>query len=258
MHKLQSLRKREVFLSLKRDLAKSVQAAFVAEEWVDHALGQAHEAEGKLEATEKAHAVTERRLKDTLFHLAEVEKSQKNAKSALIGYEKQVEEARVSLKKAETQLALAIEKTKQQQKQLKAKDIEKAKAEQAAYDAGITKTAQSLTAQLQDVARAFCLELWGEALNEAGVSTELELRAPNKLYYPPALRLAPGLTQPLADPSSSAASAQPTTTSTATLVAEKEQDQTLPISGVDVDSEEVAKVGQLKRKKKEKEKEAST
>ena len=99
-----------------------------------------------------------------------------------------------------------------------------AKAEQAAYDAGMTKTAQSLTAQLRDVARAFYLEVQGEALDAAGVSTELELRALDKVYYPPALRLAPSLTQPLADPSSATVLAHSTTTSAATLVAEKEQD----------------------------------
>ena len=48
---------------------------------------------------------------------------------------------------------------KQLQKQLEAKDAEKAKAEQAAYDAGMTKTTESLTAQLRDVVRAFCLEV---------------------------------------------------------------------------------------------------
>lgn len=50
---------------------------------------------------------------------------------------------------------------KQLQKQLKVKDVEKAKVEQADYDSGMTKTAQSLTSQLRDVARAFCLEVWG-------------------------------------------------------------------------------------------------
>ena len=37
-------------------------------------------------------------------------------------------------------------KAKQQQKQLEAKDAERAKAKQDAYDAGMTKIAQSLTA----------------------------------------------------------------------------------------------------------------
>lgn len=118
----------------------AVQASFIAEEWVDHALSKTREAKNKLELSEKAYADLKKRLKDTLFHLAEVEKACKNAKLALVGFEKQAEEARVSLKKAETQLALAIEKTKKQ-KQLEAKDPEKAWAEQVAYDAGMTKTA---------------------------------------------------------------------------------------------------------------------
>ena len=93
-----------------------MQIAFVAKEWVNHALGQAREAGGKLEATEKAHAKTEKRLEDTFFHLAEVEKSRKNTEFALPWFEKQVEEAKASQKKAESQLALAMVKAKQQQK----------------------------------------------------------------------------------------------------------------------------------------------
>lgn len=229
-------------------ILQSVQVAFVTEKWMDHVLGQAREAEGKLDSVEKAHVDSEKKLKDALFHLAEVKKSCKNAEFALADFEKQVEEARVAQKKAETHLALAIIKTKQQYKQLEAKDVEMAKSKQVAYDAGMTKTAQSLTAQLRVIARAFYLEVWGEALNAARV---------NKVYYPSALCLAPSLTQPSADPSFATALAQPTTTSVATLVAEKEEDQTPPVSAVDVDSEEVVEIGQLKRKKKEKEKEAS-
>ena len=68
----------------------------MAEEWVDHALGQAREVEGKLEEAEKTHMETEKRLKDILFHLDKVEKSRKNAEFALVGFEKQAEEARAS------------------------------------------------------------------------------------------------------------------------------------------------------------------
>ena len=50
---------------------------------------------------------------------------------------------------------------KQLNKQLEAKEAEKAQAEQAAYDAGMTKAVESLIAQLRDVACAFCLEFWG-------------------------------------------------------------------------------------------------
>lgn len=93
-----------------------MQAAFVAEEWVNHTLGQAREADGKRETTEKADVKSKQRLKDTLFHLAEVEKSQKNTESALASFEKQAEDSKASLKNTETQLALAIEETKKQQK----------------------------------------------------------------------------------------------------------------------------------------------
>ena len=133
-------------------------------------------------------------------------------------------------------------KFKQQQKQLEAKEAEKAKAEQAAYNASKTKTTRSLTTQLQDVAQAFCLEVWGQALTSTKVSTELELRAPNKVYYPPVLHLAPSLTQPQANPSSASTSVQPTTAPTATPATKKGQDQPPPTDVVEVESKKVAEV----------------
>ena len=83
---------------------------------------------------------------------------------------------------------------------METKDAKKAKAAQVAYDVSMTKTAESLTAQFRDVARAFYLEVWGQALNVARISTESELRAPNKVYYPLALHLAPSPSQPSIDP----------------------------------------------------------
>ena len=97
--------------------------------------------------------------------------------------------------------------------------------------------------------------MWGQALTIAGISIESELRAPDKVYYPPALHLAPNPTQLAVDPIFVSASAQPTIALAATPMVEKEQDQPPLLSVVDVDSEEATKVGQLKRKKKEKEKE---
>ena len=43
-------------------------------------------------------------------------------------------------------MALTVVELKQANKQLETKEKEKAEAEQAAYDAGMTKTAESLTA----------------------------------------------------------------------------------------------------------------
>ena len=97
--------------------------------------------------------------------------------------------------------------------------------------------------------------MWGQALTIAGISIESELSAPDKVYYPPALHLAPNPIQLAIDPIFVSTSAQPTIALAATPMVEKEQDQPPPLSVVDVDSEEATKVGQLKRKKKEKEKE---
>ena len=146
----------------------------------------------------------------------------KNAESALVGFEKQAVDALAAQKKAKPQLALAMAKTKQQQKKLEAKDEEKAKAEQAAYDASMTKTAQSLKAQLRDIAQVFFLEVWGQALTIARVSIESELKAPDKVYYPLALRLAPNPPPPATDLSSTSTLAQPTAASVVSPVVEKE------------------------------------
>ena len=154
----------------------------MAKEWVNHALSKSREAENKLVQSDKALADFEKRYKDSLFHLVMVEKMCKNAEAALTGFERQAKELWASLKKRKTQLALANEQIRRQQKQLKGKDVERAKAKQMAYDDGMTKTAQSLTAQLRDVARAFCLEVQGEALNAVGVDTDAELRGSDKVY----------------------------------------------------------------------------
>ncbi|KAL0001772.1 hypothetical protein SO802_015553 [Lithocarpus litseifolius] len=112
MQEHRSFRKRKVFLSLKHDIAKSVQAAFMAEEWVDHALDQGRQTEGKPTAAEKAHAEVVKKLKKTLAQLTKAEKAQKNAEAALANYERQAAECLEAQKKAENKLALNMEKLK--------------------------------------------------------------------------------------------------------------------------------------------------
>ena len=56
-------------------------------------------------------------------------------------------------------MALTVVELKQANKQLEIKEKEKVEAEQAAYDDGMTKAMESLTAQLKDIVRAFCLEV---------------------------------------------------------------------------------------------------
>ena len=50
----------------------------------------------------------DKKLKDTIAQLAEVEKARRNVESALLGYEKQATEALEAQKKAENKLALTV------------------------------------------------------------------------------------------------------------------------------------------------------
>ena len=65
----------------------------MADEWVDHFLDLARKVENKLEAAKNAHTEADKRLKETLAQLTEVEKAQKNAESVLKSFEKQVAKA---------------------------------------------------------------------------------------------------------------------------------------------------------------------
>ena len=153
------------------------------------------------------------------------------------------------------QLAFAIEQTKLQQKQLEGKDVEKVKVEQVVYDAGTTKIAPNLIAQLKDVARAFCLEVQGEALTVAEVNANSDLRGTDKVYYPLEHRIAPNFALPPHYPSSTSSAPKSTTTPTFVPFARKEKEQQTSTLVVELEPKEVVEVEQLKKKKKEKEKE---
>ena len=197
----------------------------MAEEWVDHSLEMARDAKAKQEAAERAHSNTDKKLKQTIAQLAKVEKARRNVESFLKDYEKQAIDTLEAQKKAKNKMVLTVMKLNQANKQLEAKEKEKAEAEQAESDPGITKVVESLTAQLKHVTCTFCLKVWGQALNAVGVDIELELRAPNKVYYPPDLYLAPTPPQPLVDPSSALYSslAQPNNTPSSTSAKGKDK-----------------------------------
>ena len=113
------------------------------------------------------------------------------------------------------------------------------------------------TAQLRDVARTFCAKVWSEALNITGVEVNFDLRGVDKVYYPPALRLTPSIAPSPPNLSSTSSVPKSTTTSTTkpTFGKDKEQPTSTPI--VELESEEVVEVEQLKKKNKDKEKEVT-
>ena len=60
------------------------------EEWVNHSLDVARKAMKGQEIAEKAYREADKKLKETLAQLFEVEKAQSNVEFALKGYERQV------------------------------------------------------------------------------------------------------------------------------------------------------------------------
>ena len=93
-----------------------------------------------------------------------------------------------------------------------------------------------------------------------GFDTESELRAPDKVYHPPALRLAPILLQPPMDPSPTlpSSSKKKDLVPSPTSSKGKEKTKELPPPNVVLNveaKEEVAEGVPLKRKKKDKEQE---
>ena len=67
-------------------------------------------------------------------------------------------------------------------------------AEQKGYEIGIAETEKALKAEVPEVCRIYCARTWSEALNRAGVETSSELRRPENVYYPEAIR--PSAPQP--------------------------------------------------------------
>ena len=102
---------------------------------------------------------------------------------------KKLEEAQ-KLKDHAEKLRAEAKKAKVEAK--KARD----EAEQHGYDFGMAETEDTLRAQVPAVCRTYCAQTWEEALNRAGVGAFSELRRPENVYFPPAIRAsAPPSTQ---------------------------------------------------------------
>ena len=135
--------------------------------------------------------------------------ARKSADSALEGAERQVKSQRKLTRKANDQLTASKEQVATLRKQLeetqrfrdqaeKARaEAKKAKAEaervrdeaeQHGYDIGVAETEDALRAKVPTVCRAYCAQTWEEALNRAGIDTSSELRRPENIFFPPAIR----------------------------------------------------------------------
>ena len=61
-------------------------------------------------------------------------------------------------------------------------------AEQRGYEVGTAETEKALRAEVPEVCRIYCARTWNEALNRAGVEASFELRRPENVFYPEAIR----------------------------------------------------------------------
>ena len=90
--------------------------------------------------------VAKQRIKDLNTKLTEVVREKKNAKAALAGAEKQVENQRQQLCKVKDQLAIAKEQIGTLKKKLEKAEAAAAQAKQEGYDIRVKETKENLRA----------------------------------------------------------------------------------------------------------------
>ena len=61
-------------------------------------------------------------------------------------------------------------------------------AKQRGYEVGIAETEKALRAEVPEVCHIYCARTWSEALNRVGVEASSELRKPENVFYPEAIR----------------------------------------------------------------------
>ena len=81
------------------------------------------------------------------------------------------------------------EKARAEAKKAKAEaERVKVEAEQHGYDVGVAETEDDLRAEVPAVCRAYCTQTWEETLNRAEIDASSELRRPENIFFPPAIR----------------------------------------------------------------------
>ena len=72
----------------------------------------------------------------------------------------------------------------------KLEETEKAveKAEQDGYDVGVAETKKTFRVEVSGICKTYYLQVWNEALNQAGVEASSALRKAESVYYLSAIR----------------------------------------------------------------------
>ena len=111
------------------------------------------------------------------------------AKEQLAAFKEQVAALKQQLEEAK-KLKDQAEKARMQAEEDKAKvEKERDEAEQQGYDIDVAETEDTLRAEVPAICHAYCTQTWEEALNQAGVEASSELRKPESIVFPLALRI---------------------------------------------------------------------
>ena len=72
----------------------------------------------------------------------------------------------------------------------KLEEAERAKdqAEEDGYEMGVAETEEALKAEVLEVCRHYCLQVWNETLNQARVKASFTFRRAESVYYSSAIR----------------------------------------------------------------------
>ena len=100
-------------------------------EWVDEAHAQIKDEEARRVVAIQTLAIAEKRIKDIVTKLAEADREKKSIKA---GTEKQAEDQRLQLHKAEEQHAVAKEQIEAQKREMEKIEEAVARAKQNGYD----------------------------------------------------------------------------------------------------------------------------
>jgi len=138
---------------------------------VDDAHAQLKNEEARHVVVVKTLVMAEKKIKDLGTKLTEADREKKSIEAALADAVKQAKDQCLQLRRAEEQLAIAHEQFEAQKKELEKKE-------------------EVLEAQVTGVYQDYCLQVWTEALNLAGVGASSDLRKTENIFYPSALRIA--------------------------------------------------------------------
>ena len=186
----------------------------------------------KLKAEEQLRKSADAALKGAETQAESQRKLVVEVKGQLVTAKEQIATLRQQLDEANKLKALADKAKMQAEKDKLKAEKERDEAEQHGYDVGVAETEDTLRAEVPSVCRAYCVQTWEEALNQAGVEASSGLRRPESIIFPLALQL-PKQTEPtpLAPQPAAEASAQPLPSAAQPDQGKEKEVQQGPLSG---------------------------